>query len=146
MRSVTDGDTIRLRGGARVRLVQVDTPEVRGNAECGGRAASAALERQLPPGTRVRLVVEPASDRVDRYGRLLRYVFVGDRNVNVWLVQQGHAAPYFYDGERGRFATQLERAARDARAARRGIWGSCPDALLDPSRGLDTGPARGADG
>jgi hypothetical protein len=28
----------------------------------------------LPPGTRVRLFSEPVTDRVDQYGRLLRYV------------------------------------------------------------------------
>lgn len=137
--SVTDGDTIRLRGGARVRLVQVDTPEVRGGVECGGRAASDALASQLPTGTRVRLVPEPAGDRVDRYGRLLRYVYRGDRNLNVWLVRHGHAAPYYYDGIRGRFAAQLDRAARAARAERRGFWGRCPNAVLDAYRGLDTG-------
>jgi micrococcal nuclease len=123
--SVTDGDTIRLRGGERVRLVQIDAPEVRDGAECGGRAATRALEGQLPRGTRVRLVADPATDRVDDYGRLLRYVYVGERNLNVWLVEQGHAVPFFFRGERGRFARQLERAERDARAAGRGTWGAC---------------------
>lgn len=137
--SVTDGDTIRLRGGARVRLVQVDTPEASGRAECGGRAAAAALEQQLPPGARVRLVAEPAGDRVDRYGRLLRYVYRGDRNLNVWLVRQGHAAPYYYDGIRGRLAAELDRAVAEAHAARRGVWGRCPNAVLDAYRGIDTG-------
>jgi micrococcal nuclease len=48
---VTDGDTVVLADGARVRLVQIDTPEVYFGVECFGRAASAALERMLPPGT-----------------------------------------------------------------------------------------------
>ena len=107
--SITDGDTLRLRGGARVRLVQIDTPETHGGTECGGRAATRALEQLAPPGSRVRLVRDPATDPADRYGRLLRYVLVGSRNVNVTLVARGHAAPYFYQGERGRYAAQLER-------------------------------------
>jgi endonuclease YncB( thermonuclease family) len=37
---VVDGDTIALRNGQRVRLVQIDTPEVFFGAECYGRAAS----------------------------------------------------------------------------------------------------------
>jgi hypothetical protein len=38
------------------------------------RQASATTKRLLPAGTRVRLTVEPATDRVDDFGRLLRYV------------------------------------------------------------------------
>jgi hypothetical protein len=69
---VTDGDTVVLRNGQRVRLVQIDTPEVFFGVECYGRAASLRTKTLLPRGTRVRLMREPASDRVDRYGRLLR--------------------------------------------------------------------------
>lgn len=36
---VVDGDTVALTSGMRVRLVQIDTPEVYGTAECGGAAA-----------------------------------------------------------------------------------------------------------
>ena len=86
---VIDGDTIELTNGQRVRLVQIDTPEVYGGYECYGPAASATAKRLLPPGTRVRLQFEPASDSVDRYGRLLRYVVRVDDgvNVNVHLVR-----------------------------------------------------------
>ena len=33
---VSDGDTIVVDGGTRVRLVQIDTPEVFGEPECYG--------------------------------------------------------------------------------------------------------------
>jgi endonuclease YncB( thermonuclease family) len=52
-----------------VRLVQIDTPEVYFGTECYGPQASATTKRLLPEGTRVRLVTEPATDRVDDYGR-----------------------------------------------------------------------------
>jgi endonuclease YncB( thermonuclease family) len=65
---VSDGDTVVLRNGQRVRLVQIDTPEVFFGRECYGRAASLRTKTLLPPGTRVRLLPEPATDRVDRYG------------------------------------------------------------------------------
>src|SRR5436189_4369897 len=71
---VADGDTVDLTNGARVRLVQIDTPEVYFRPECYGRRASATTKRLLPPGTLVRLMIEPATDRIDEYGRLLRYV------------------------------------------------------------------------
>src|SRR5215813_11914825 len=71
---VADGDTVYLRNGAIVRLVQIDTPEVYLHPECYGRKASALTKRLLPPGTAVELTREPATDSVDSYGRLLRYV------------------------------------------------------------------------
>ena len=48
---VVDGDTVALRDGRRVRLVQIDTPEVFFGAECYGRAASRrakTMRRPLP--------------------------------------------------------------------------------------------------
>jgi endonuclease YncB( thermonuclease family) len=70
---VVDADTLTLGNGQRIRLVQIDTPEVYFGTECYGRAASRQTKRLLPEGTRVRLPVEPATDRVDQCGRLLRY-------------------------------------------------------------------------
>jgi hypothetical protein len=55
---------VALRNGQRVRLVQIDTPEVYFGTECYGRQASATTKRLLSPGTRVRLYVEPATARV----------------------------------------------------------------------------------
>lgn len=138
---VTDGDTIRLVNGVRVRLVQIDTAEVYDGTECFGPQASPALRRLLPVGTMVRLVADPALDRVDRYGRLLRYVVrVRDGlNVNVALVRAGIAAPYFYDGDRGRYAGLLARLALRARAHRLGLWGACPRTPVDFERGVATG-------
>jgi endonuclease YncB( thermonuclease family) len=141
---VVDGDTIALRNGVHVRLAQIDRPEVYFEPECYGREASRMAKSLLPPGTEVRLVAEPATDRVDRYGRWLRYVIrAGDGlDVNVRLVAVGAAAPYFYDGRRGRHAAQLERLARRARALHLGLWGRCPRTPYDPDRGVDTGPGR----
>src|SRR5438094_957309 len=72
---VADGDTVDLTNGQRVRLVQIDTPEVYFSPECYGAQASRITKRLLPPGTLVRLYREPKTDAVDGYGRLLRYVF-----------------------------------------------------------------------
>jgi endonuclease YncB( thermonuclease family) len=139
---VVDGDTVYLTSGAKIRLVQIDTPEVYFGVECYGPQASATTKRLLPPGTRVRLAAEPATDRVDHYGRLLRYVIRArdGLNVNLHLVARGDAAPYCYDGRRGRSAATLDRLARTARARGLGLWGACPGTPLDFDRGVDTGP------
>jgi micrococcal nuclease len=137
---VADGDTVDLTNGQRVRLVQIDTPEVYAEPECYGRQASAVTKRLLPPGTLVRLVPEPATDLVDEYGRLLRYV-IRERDgldVNIRLVAVGAAAPYFYRHRRGRYAATLEVLARRARVRRLGLWGSCPRTPYNPYAGVAT--------
>jgi endonuclease YncB( thermonuclease family) len=137
---VVDGDTVALRNGQRVRLVQIDTPEVFFGAECYGRAASRRTKLLPPAGTRVRLLPEPATDRVDGYGRLLRYVVRASDglNVNVRLVTVGAAAPYFYRHRRGKYANLLEARARRARALKLGLWRACPRTRYDPYRGIET--------
>jgi endonuclease YncB( thermonuclease family) len=137
---ITDGDTVALRNGQRVRLVQIDAPEVYFGTECYGRAASRVTERLLPAGARVGLYAEPATDRIDDYGRFLRYVVrVNDGvNVNIALVAVGAAAPYFYEGRRGEYASRLEILAKSAKAKHRGLWGACPHTPYDPYHGIET--------
>jgi len=119
--SVTDGDTLRLTNGQRVRLLQIDAPEA---GACYARESRAALMRLVPVGSRIALETDPVLDQVDRYGRLLRYVRRGGTNVNVELVRRGAAETYFYRGERGRFANRLLEAERAAKSALRGMWGA----------------------
>jgi micrococcal nuclease len=138
VRSIADGDTLTLDDGHRIRLLQIDTPEL-GSGECFSRAARTALLSLVAPGAQITLESDPALDNVDRYGRLLRYIRLGTLNVNLELVRRGAAAPYFYRGDRGRYADLLLRAARAAKAAKRGLWGACPRTVLDPDRAVDTG-------
>jgi endonuclease YncB( thermonuclease family) len=137
---VSDGDTVVLRSGQRVRLVQIDTPEVFFGLECYGRAASRRTKALLPAGTRVRLLPEPATDRVDDFGRLLRYVVrVRDRmNVNIRLVAVGAAAPYFYRQPPGKYAKRLEVLAQRARARKLGLWRTCPRTPYNPYKAIAT--------
>lgn len=135
---VADGDTLRLHDGRRVRLVQIDAPEP--GIECFGSAASHALAELVPVGTLVELEGDPRLDLRDRFGRLLRYVHVDGRNLNVLLVERGLAAPYFFRDARGRYADELLAAAERARGRRRGLWGECGRARLHPRRALDSGP------
>jgi micrococcal nuclease len=136
---VNDGDTLTLRDGRKVRLLQIDAPEL--YRDCYGRAAQKALLRLAGKGTRVTLVRDARLDDRDRYGRMLRYVFAAGTNVNVVLVRRGAAAPYFFRDDRGRYADALIDAVDEARDARRGFWAACPGARLNPGIGSVTGPA-----
>jgi endonuclease YncB( thermonuclease family) len=137
--SVTDGDTLTLTNGQRVRLLQIDAPE---RGECYGVEALTTLLRLTPIGSTIVLETDPRLDRVDRYGRLLRYLRRGKVNVNVELVRHGAAAPYFYRGERGRHAGRILAAAAAARRTRLGLWGASPATVLDPDRQVETGRCR----
>jgi micrococcal nuclease len=121
---VVDGDTIALTSGRHVRLLQIDTPEL-GSGECYARRAARDLRTLLHRGATVELLADARLDAVDRYGRLLRYVFHQGVDINLRLVARGDATVWFYRGARGRYARQLLDAARRARAERRGIWRAC---------------------
>lgn len=121
---VADGDTLVLEGGERVRLLQIDAPEV-GGGECFAGASTRELERLVGPGERVELEADPKLDRRDRHGRLLRYVHAGSDNVNVELVRRGAATPFFLRGRRGRYADEFLAAVGEARSGARGMWGAC---------------------
>jgi micrococcal nuclease len=135
---VIDGDTIELTGGERVRLVQIDAPELQ-EGECHAAESAVVLTGLLPRGAAIRLEADPRLDDVDRFGRLLRYVHRGDLNVNLELVRRGAASAYFFRGDRGRFARELAAAARRAEKAGRGLWAACPSARFAPRRAVDTG-------
>jgi micrococcal nuclease len=122
--SVYDGDTLSLTDGRRVRLLQIDTPEL-GTGECYSRASRKVLASLMPVGARVTLEADSRLDTVDRYGRLLRYVHRGPLNANVLMVRAGAAAPYFYGGDVGKYALRLLADAQKAKRAKRGLWGAC---------------------
>jgi micrococcal nuclease len=134
---VTDGDTITLSTGKKVRLLQIDTPEL-SEAECYSREARSALVSLLNAPGQLSLMPDPKLDNVDRYGRILRYVFIGKTNINLKLVEIGAAAPYFYKGEKGRYSAQILKAAQSAKDKSLGLWKVCPGTKLIPDDAVTT--------
>lgn len=114
--AVVDGDTITLGDGVKVRYLGINAPEQ------GQPFFSEALglNRKLVAGKRVRLELD--AERRDRYGRLLAYVFVGDEMVNLRLIREGLAHVLVIPPNL-RYSDAFIRVQREARAARRGIWG-----------------------
>lgn len=122
---VIDGDTIEIEGGQKIRYIGIDTPETvdpRKPVQCFGTEAS-NRNKQLVGGKRVRL--EKDVSETDRYGRLVRYVYVGDTFVNLVLVQDGFATSYTYPPD-VKYQNQFTEAERLAREQKKGLWGSCP--------------------
>jgi micrococcal nuclease len=120
---VTDGDTVWLSGVGKVRLIGIDTPEVYGHVDCYGPQASAYTDHVLAPGTRVRY--EVGRETHDVYGRTLAYLWLEDgRMFNELLAEGGYARPLTIPPN-DEYARLFAAAAQRARAARRGLWGSC---------------------
>lgn len=134
---IVDGDTIVVEvtnrsggpGAGRaevgeeytVRLIGIDTPESvdpRSPVECFGTEASAATEALLA-GADVRLVKDVSE--TDRFGRLVRYVYLEGEMANARLVVNGYASAYTYppDVRHSSLFVQLEREARESD---RGLW------------------------
>jgi micrococcal nuclease len=121
---ITDGDTIRVAGLGRVRLIGVDTPEVFGGRECFEPEASAFVKRTLHQGDHVRLRV--GEEARDRYGRTLAYVRLPDgRSLNELLVKRGYARTLTIAPNTA-LAPRLRRLERSAQRARHGLWAACP--------------------
>ena len=121
---VVDGDTIEIETGQKVRYIGIDTPETvdpRKPVQCFGKEA-AAKNRELVEGKRVRL--ERDVSETDKYGRLLRYVYVGDLLVNEILVKEGYAFSSTYPPG-VKHQSLFQAAEKQAREANRGLWGSC---------------------
>ena len=128
----TDGDTFWLLGvgvgpvpGVRtkVRLLEVDTPEVFGTPGCYGDQASRRTAELLALGAHVR--VEADRDLRDRYGRLLLYVWTpGGVSLEEELLQGGYARTLLVRPN-GRHIARFRAVEDQARRARRGLWGVC---------------------
>jgi len=121
---VIDGDTIEIEGGQRVRYIGIDTPETvhpSKAVECFGKEAT-KTNSELVEGKKVRLESDVA-DR-DKYGRLLRYVYVDDLMVNAELVRLGYAYSSSYppNVKYQQLFLQLEREAREQE---KGLWEEC---------------------
>jgi len=130
--SVSDGDTIRVDVGGQVetvRLILIDTPETRdpnNPPECYGAEATAFLEGLLLVGSEPYLETD-VSER-DRFGRLLRYVWL-DRGDEVYLVNEamvrsGYAAQSTFPPD-VRYEQRIQEAARFAREHDYGLWSAC---------------------
>jgi micrococcal nuclease len=127
-----DGDTLVAHAEGRtfyVRLLGIDTPETHRPGtpvECGGPQASASMNTLAPPGAHVRIETDPTQDRVDRYGRLLAYVWLPDgRLAETAQLESGWATTYVYQGHPVSLFARLAAAMGDARGARRGVWSVC---------------------
>jgi micrococcal nuclease len=112
---VIDGDTIVIEGGYHVRYIGIDAPE---SGEFYYLEAK-QINEGLVEGKKVRLESD-ISDK-DSYGRLLRYVYIGDDFVNAEIVRQGCGWAIAYPPDI-KYQVYLEAMEKEARQLKRGVW------------------------
>jgi len=113
---VIDGDTLVLENNERVRLIGIDTPEK------GQRCFEEAKNRleQLVLGRRV-LMVKDVSER-DKYGRLVRFVYLDGFFVNLALVEEGFALAFEFEPDTS-LASLFREAETGASSGKKGcLW------------------------
>ena len=112
---VIDGDTFVLDTGEKVRLIGMDTPET---YEDYYREAKSKLEALI---TGEDITLRKDVSETDRYGRLLRYVYVGEAFVNIELVKEGYAKAYPYPPDT-KYKLEFSNAEELAKQNGLGIW------------------------
>lgn len=135
--SVVDGDTIEVEMDSepgktvRVRLLGINTPETvdpRRPVECFGKQASDFAKRTLSD-KRIWLESDPEADEVDKYGRLLRNVFLPDgTDFNAFMVENGYAYAYVSFPQNKARKTELRALEQSAKENNLGLWNPeiCP--------------------
>lgn len=112
---VIDGDTLELNTSEKVRLLGINTPEK------GEPFYSEAKQRLENLVLNKKVLMEKDEEDRDKYGRLLRYVYIGDEMVNIILLEEGLATVYIVRPN-GAYSTFFRDVEENAMISRKGMW------------------------
>ena len=122
---VYDGDTYQIWINGKkekIRVLGIDTPEKTGGFRpegCFGNDASAYAKKKLR-NKKVGLLQPKNHESTDKYGRLLRYVFLDGEDFGAHLIQEGYAFSYKrFPHPRLKYYNQLEK---EAQKNKKGMW------------------------
>jgi len=117
VKEVIDGDTVALSDGRRVRLIGINTPEhdMYFFEEAKDALEIMVLDREI--------MLDKDISEMDKYGRLLRYVYAEELFVNLEMVKRGFASCYTYPPD-VKYSEEFASAERYARENGMGIWKS----------------------
>ncbi len=131
--TVVDGDTIKVEINGKietVRIVGINTPETvdpRRPIECFGAQASQKL-RELLIGKKVSLQTDITQSDRDRYGRLLRFIFLESEDVGLKMLREGFAVESLYSSTPHKYRVLYLQAQKEAQESKKGLWAenACP--------------------
>lgn len=127
---VLDGDTFQIKIDKRlqtVRMLGIDTPETvdpRKKVQCYGKEASKKTKEILSKHS-VRLVLDSSQNTLDKFGRILAYVYRDDGlYMNQYLLENGYAREYTYSKQ---YKEQMDFKSIENQASisKLGLWNSC---------------------
>jgi micrococcal nuclease len=98
--SVYDGDTCRadielgfgvVLENKTIRLANIDTAEIRGNDKEGKERAYEARDRLRDLVLGKEVTLQTIKDRTGKYGRIIGTIYLGGKNINEMLIDEGLA-------------------------------------------------------
>lgn len=126
---VLDGDTFEISVNDKifsVRMMGIDTPETvdpRKPVQCFGKEAS-DMNKNLISSTNVRLKIDKNIKSLDKYNRILAYVYREDGLfVNKFLLENGYAREYTFSNQKYEMQTEFKKMQKEAKKNKRGLWG-----------------------
>lgn len=125
LKKCTDGDTAHfLINGVdkTVRFLAVDTPETvkpGTGVQPYGKEASNYTCSLLKKSKSIRLEYE--SEKTDKYGRVLAWIFVDDKLLQEQLISKGYAKVAYLYGDY-KYTNVLKSAEEKAKSSKIGIW------------------------
>lgn len=122
-----DGDTIKILLDNKeytVRMLAIDTPEsvhpTKG-IEYYGKEASEYTCQKVTNAKKIQLEYDDDSEKMDKYDRLLAWVFVDENLLQEELITNSYAKIAYLYGDY-KYTKQLEKAQEIASAKNIGIW------------------------
>lgn len=124
---VVDGDTIKILtsyGEDTIRLIGIDSPETldpRKPVQCFGNEATREMIK-LVWGKNIQLEADSTQGERDKYGRLLRFIFLEDGTpINKTMIERGYAFEYTYAAPY-KYRDEYIAAEEYARTNQLGLW------------------------
>lgn len=122
-----DGDTLKVTVGKEIKTVRflaIDTPESvhpEKDVEVFGKEASDYTCKLVSNANKLYLEYDKNSEKEDKYGRLLAYVYADDKMVQKELLKKGYArVAYLYADYK--HTSELKKVEATAKNNKKGIW------------------------
>lgn len=122
-----DGDTAKFERNNKaftLRFLAVNTPETKSpkkGVEFYGKEASNYTCNRLEKAKNIEIEYDNKSDRNDRYGRNLGWVFLDDKLLQKDLVENGYAKVEYLYGKY-KYVEELKELETKAKKAKKGLW------------------------
>ncbi len=122
-----DGDTAKFERNNKVftlRFLAVNTPETKSpkkGVEFYGKEASNYTCNRLEKAKNIEIEYDNKSDRNDRYGRNLGWVFLDDKLLQKDLVENGYAKVEYLYGKY-KYVEELKELETKAKKDKKGLW------------------------